>query len=82
MLICIIDYIPQDIPTGADSCVTSMCCDSFGKSLIVAGCGDGSVRLFDRRMPPNDSLVMTFRYEECTTESICSNKNEDFLIMF
>lgn len=44
----------QDIPTGADSCVTSLACDSVGRSLLVAGCGDGSVRLFDRRLPPSD----------------------------
>ncbi|NWU88810.1 RPTOR protein, partial [Upupa epops] len=39
----------QDIPTGADSCVTSLSCDSH-RSLIVAGLGDGSIRVFDRRM--------------------------------
>uniref|UniRef100_A0A8D0CEE3 Regulatory-associated protein of mTOR n=1 Tax=Scleropages formosus TaxID=113540 RepID=A0A8D0CEE3_SCLFO len=39
----------QDIPTGADSCVTSLSCDP-NRSLIVAGLGDGSVRVYDRRM--------------------------------
>lgn len=43
----------QDIPTGADSCVTSLSCDSQ-RSLIVAGLGDGSVRVFDKRMGPNE----------------------------
>ncbi|MBN3314271.1 RPTOR protein, partial [Atractosteus spatula] len=50
----------QDIPTGADSCVTSLSCDSQ-RSLIVAGLGDGSVRVYDRRMPPNECRVMTYR---------------------
>ncbi|TNN40299.1 Regulatory-associated protein of mTOR [Liparis tanakae] len=50
----------QDIPTGADSCVTSLSCDSR-RSLVVAGLGDGSVRVFDRRMGPNECRVMTFR---------------------
>ncbi|KAG9473482.1 hypothetical protein GDO78_004012 [Eleutherodactylus coqui] len=50
----------QDIPTGADSCVTSLSCDSH-RSLIVAGLGDGSVRIFDRRMSQNDCRVMTYR---------------------
>ncbi|XP_068119978.1 regulatory-associated protein of mTOR isoform X2 [Hyperolius riggenbachi] len=50
----------QDIPTGADSCVTSLSCDSH-RSLIVAGLGDGSVRVFDRRMAQNDCRVMTYR---------------------
>ncbi|KAM9857171.1 regulatory-associated protein of mTOR isoform 2-T2 [Aulostomus maculatus] len=50
----------QDIPTGADSCVTSLSCDSQ-RSLIAAGLGDGSVRVFDRRMGPNECRVMTYR---------------------
>ncbi|MBN3307550.1 RPTOR protein, partial [Amia calva] len=50
----------QDIPTGADSCVTSLSCDSQ-RSLIVAGLGDGSVRVYDRRMAPNECRVMTYR---------------------
>ncbi|WAQ95554.1 RPTOR-like protein [Mya arenaria] len=35
----------QDIPTGADSCVTCLASDMSGRSLLIAGCGDGSVRL-------------------------------------
>ncbi|XP_033100643.1 regulatory-associated protein of mTOR-like [Anneissia japonica] len=51
----------QDIPTGADSCITSLACDSVGRSLLIAGCGDGSVRLYDRRLTPLDSRVLTLR---------------------
>ncbi|KAM9483647.1 regulatory-associated protein of mTOR isoform 1-T1 [Clarias gariepinus] len=50
----------QDIPTGADSCVTSVSCDPQ-RSLVLAGLGDGSVRVYDRRMAPNDCRVMTYR---------------------
>ncbi|KAG5853718.1 hypothetical protein ANANG_G00029100 [Anguilla anguilla] len=50
----------QDIPTGADSCVTSLSCASR-RSLIAAGLGDGSVRVYDRRMGPNECRVMTYR---------------------
>ncbi|KAK6300384.1 hypothetical protein J4Q44_G00284820 [Coregonus suidteri] len=50
----------QDIPTGADSCVTSLSCDSQ-RSLIAAGLGDGSVRVYDRRMGANECRVMTYR---------------------
>lgn len=53
VLICVFARVHQDIPTGADSCVTSLSCDSQ-RSLIVAGLGDGSVRVFDRRMGPNE----------------------------
>ncbi len=48
----------QDIPTGADSCITSIACDSVGRSLLVAGLGDGSVRIYDRRLPPSDWCVI------------------------
>uniref|UniRef100_H3B7T1 Regulatory associated protein of MTOR complex 1 n=1 Tax=Latimeria chalumnae TaxID=7897 RepID=H3B7T1_LATCH len=50
----------QDIPTGADSCVTSLSCDSH-RSLIAAGLGDGSVRIYDKRMAPHECRVMTYR---------------------
>lgn len=48
-----------DLPTDSDSfvCVLS----SAPNELIAAGCGDGSVRLFDKRLPPNDARVMTYR---------------------
>ncbi|KTF84667.1 hypothetical protein cypCar_00043268 [Cyprinus carpio] len=46
----------QDIPTGADSCVTSLSCDPQ-RSLVAAGLGDGSVRVYDRRMGPNEWCV-------------------------
>ena len=52
-----IPLVFQDIPTGADSCVTSIACDSVGRSLLVAGLGDGSVRIYDRRLPPSDWYV-------------------------
>ena len=51
----------QDIPTGADSCVTCLASDSADRSLMVAGCGDGTVRLYDRRQPASSSLVQTLR---------------------
>ncbi|KAJ9585619.1 hypothetical protein L9F63_002589, partial [Diploptera punctata] len=51
----------QDIPTGADCCVTSLSSDVSESSLILVGCGDGSVRLFDRRLSPQEARVMTWR---------------------
>ncbi|XP_022248946.1 regulatory-associated protein of mTOR-like [Limulus polyphemus] len=50
----------QDIPTGADSCVTSLSSDST-LHLLVAGCGDGTIRLYDQRLSPSDCRVMTLR---------------------
>ncbi|GFG29093.1 hypothetical protein Cfor_00263 [Coptotermes formosanus] len=51
----------QDIPTGADCCVSSISTDISESCLMVAGCGDGSVRLFDRRLSPQEARVMTWR---------------------
>ncbi|XP_069683368.1 regulatory-associated protein of mTOR [Periplaneta americana] len=51
----------QDIPTGADCCVTSICTDMSESCMILAGCGDGSIRLFDRRLSPQEARVMTWR---------------------
>ncbi|XP_046483288.1 regulatory-associated protein of mTOR isoform X4 [Neodiprion pinetum] len=50
----------QDIPTGADICATCLDTDGSG-TLMALGCGDGSVRLFDRRLPPHEARVMTWR---------------------
>ncbi|RUS73614.1 hypothetical protein EGW08_018620, partial [Elysia chlorotica] len=54
----------SDINTGAESCVTSLASDSMHKSLLIAGCGDGSVRLFDRRLNPSECRVMTLKEHE------------------
>ncbi|XP_012256997.1 regulatory-associated protein of mTOR isoform X2 [Athalia rosae] len=50
----------QDIPTGADCCATCLDTDDSGV-LMALGCGDGSVRLFDRRLPPHEARIMTWR---------------------
>ncbi|KAH0548367.1 regulatory-associated protein of mTOR isoform X1 [Cotesia glomerata] len=50
----------QDLPTGSDCCVTCIDTDGTG-SMMVLGCGDGSVRLFDRRLSPGEARIMTWR---------------------
>lgn len=49
----------SDIPTGCDQPVLVL--SSAPNELIAAGCADGSVRLFDRRAPPAESRVRTYR---------------------
>jgi regulator-associated protein of mTOR len=58
------ELMVQDIPTKADSSVTCLTSDSAERSLLIAGCGDGTVRLYDRRQPPHSSLVETLREHE------------------
>lgn len=48
-----------DIPTGADSASVHVL-SSASNELIVAGCTDGSVRLFDKRLAPASARVMTY----------------------
>lgn len=43
-----------DMMTGSEGVVTSMCCDSLTQSRLVGSFSDGSVRVFDRRLPPHD----------------------------
>ena len=54
----------QDIPTGADCSVTSLRCDVNNSAhVLVAGFGDGSLRLYDARAPTTHDAarVTTFR---------------------
>ena len=48
----------QDIITEADSCVTSIALDTHDRSLMVAGFGDGTVRLYDKRNPLSCRYVL------------------------
>lgn len=66
----------QDIPTGADSCVTSLACDSH-RSLIVAGLGDGSIRVYDRRMALSECRVMTYREHTAWVVKACLQKRPE-----
>ena len=47
-----------DIPTGSETCVTSLTSD--GSSTLVGGTGDGRVLLFDLRAPAREALVKTW----------------------
>lgn len=55
----------QDIPTGADSCVTCLASDSAERSLMIAGCGDGTVRMYDRRQPPSSRWAWASKNFNC-----------------
>lgn len=51
----------QDLPTHADSCITSISLDRQSNSVFIGGCGDGTVRVFDKRLPPTECVVKVFR---------------------
>jgi len=50
----------QDIPTGSDSCVTTLTHSKTGGHLSAAGYGDGSLRFFDYRAPGRYSCVASY----------------------
>ncbi|KAI9355379.1 raptor N-terminal caspase like domain-containing protein [Zopfochytrium polystomum] len=50
----------QDIPTRSQKPVTALTSEKLSGNLVVAGFGDGGIRLFDRRAAPTDSLVASF----------------------
>ena len=52
------ELMVQDIPTHADSSVTCLTSDSAERSLLIAGCGDGTVRLYDRRQPSSSRYII------------------------
>jgi len=51
-------WATQDMATGSDCCVTSMLSHMGQASILVAACGDGTIRLFDCRVPTRYSPVV------------------------
>ncbi|KAK9695623.1 Target of rapamycin complex 1 subunit kog1 [Basidiobolus ranarum] len=51
----------SELPSRSGSCVTSLTSEKITGDIIVGGFGDGTVRVYDRRMDPRDSMVMCWR---------------------
>lgn len=52
--------VSQDLSTRANSCLTSMTCDQVAGNIVVAGFGDGGLRVYDRRLAPRDNMVRRY----------------------
>lgn len=50
-----------DIPARSSSAITSLTSDQVAGNIFVAGFGDGSIRVYDRRVDPRDSMVKLWR---------------------
>ncbi|KAK3700331.1 Target of rapamycin complex 1 subunit kog1 [Vermiconidia calcicola] len=48
----------SDIPARSGSCITSLTSDQVEGNVFVAGFGNGSVRVYDQRQGPRDSMIM------------------------
>lgn len=52
----------QEFAIGPDQrTVTSISADYHGHNLVAVGTSDGDVRVYDRRVPPDENRVMKFR---------------------
>lgn len=49
------------IMTRANSCITSLSSDQVAGFIVAAGFGDGSVRIYDRRVTPRDAMIRAYR---------------------
>ncbi|CAG8530543.1 8144_t:CDS:2 [Ambispora leptoticha] len=54
----------SEIPTRTGSSISSLTSD--GGDLFVAGFADGALRVYDRRIPPMDAMVMVCKEDKCT----------------
>lgn len=51
----------SEIPARSGSCVTSLTAEQVAGNIFVAGFGDGAIRVYDRRLPPRDSMVKVWK---------------------
>ena len=47
-----------DMPTFSDSSISCLTSENTHGNLIIAGCGDGAVRMYDRRVAPREWYVL------------------------
>ncbi|KAN0060287.1 Target of rapamycin complex 1 subunit kog1 [Thecaphora frezii] len=59
-----------DIPTRASSCVTSLSSETDIGHIFVAGFGDGTVGVYDRRNPPEASLVRLWEEHQTWVQNV------------
>jgi regulator-associated protein of mTOR len=48
----------QEISTRSGSCLTSLTSDQLAGNVVVAGFGDGVIRVYDRRLPTRTMMSM------------------------
>lgn len=50
-----------DIPARSSSAITSLTSDQVAGNIFIAGFDDGSLRVYDRRLDPRESMVKTWQ---------------------
>ncbi|XP_054727025.1 regulatory-associated protein of mTOR-like isoform X1 [Anastrepha obliqua] len=71
-----------DMPIGSETSVRVLAPFSYNlnSSIVVAGCGDGSVRLFDKRLPPQEARICVFREHIGAILSAFLKENQPMLV--
>ena len=60
----------QDVLTQSESPTTTIASDPDNNSLLLAGFGDGNIKLFDRRLDEGDSVVRVWREHSSRLHSV------------
>ncbi|KAG0016739.1 hypothetical protein BGZ80_008966 [Entomortierella chlamydospora] len=60
----------SDIPTRSGAPVTSITSDQVAGNIFVVGFGDGAVRVYDRRQPQHDAMVMTWKKHKSWIQNV------------
>lgn len=55
------ETVEVDIPAKTSSLITSITSDQLAGNIFVAGFAEGSIRVYDRRMDPRDSMLRLWR---------------------
>lgn len=66
------ESIEVDIPAKSSSLITSLTSDQLSGNIFVAGFSDGSIRVYDRRMDPRDSMIRLWKTARNSKSSIGS----------
>lgn len=68
----------QDIITGSDFPVSHISCAP--NALFAVGFGDGCIQIYDRRSPPSESKIMSYREHSQSLLTICLRNDCESLV--
>ncbi|SCU98563.1 LAMI_0F15302g1_1 [Lachancea mirantina] len=67
------EAVEVDIPAKSSSLITSLTSDQLSGNVFVAGFYDGSIRVYDRRVDPRDSMIRLWRSSTSMRNSWITN---------
>lgn len=68
----------SDIPTGSNCSVSHLCCSP--NALYAIALTDGSINIYDRRLPSNESKIMSYKETDKQLLTICLRNDCESLI--